>query len=220
MDLKMNKVYVCQVEGKRRQSEWGGDNVIYLHFEASCKLENTGRCNPVKGRSELETETIIWCFSETLLSCIILLNSSRPALHPWNPEWCGLSHLRYVYSWTYTHILSQSLFQEKKSFPIVHCTTGNVAVRCSVDHSDIYGSRCTFKCKLIFTVGDMRHNDTYLQNPEGWQNKSIKNTSTTDSGTWIGFYLEKNLTLLDLKTWLASKLPTFHVFPSYSLHKK
>lgn len=67
---------------------------------------------------------------------------------------------------------------KKKLFPIVHFTTGNVEVRCSVDHSDIYGSRCTFKCKLIFTVGNMRHNDTYLQNPKGRLNKSKKKSLT------------------------------------------
>lgn len=67
-------------------------------------------------------------------------------------------------------------------FPIVHFATGNVEVRCSVDHSDIYGSSCTFKCKLIFTVGDVRHNDTYLQNPEGLTLNKIKNNFlTTDT---------------------------------------
>lgn len=90
-------------------------------------------------------------------------------------------------------------FQEKKLFSIVHFTTGNVGVRCSVDHSDIYGSRCTFKCKLIFTVGSTRHNDTYLQNPKGSLNKSKRNFLTKYS-IWMGFYLNKNLTLLNLKT--------------------
>lgn len=118
MDLKMNKVYVCQVEGKRRQSEWGGDNVIYLHFEASFKLESAGRCNPMKGRSELETETIIWCFSETLLSCIILLNSSRPALHPWNRMvWALSSALRLLMD-IHTYPVTVPFSRKENHFPL------------------------------------------------------------------------------------------------------
>lgn len=111
----MNKIYVCQVEGKRRQSEWGGGSVIYLHCEASFKLEAKGRCNPVKGRSELETETIIWCFSETLLSCSIV------QYLPFSPETLrGAAFLICaVYLWTHTHILSQSPFSRKKNhFPL------------------------------------------------------------------------------------------------------
>ena len=45
-------------------------------FRGSVKLEmkvDGGECNPVKGRSELEAEMIIWYFAETLLSWVILL---------------------------------------------------------------------------------------------------------------------------------------------------
>lgn len=86
-----------------------------------------------------------------------------------NPDWCTFScptaHTHGDIGIYSCHQLSQ--WGKKILFPIVRFTTGNVEVRCSVDHSDIYGSRCTFKCKLIFTVGDVTHNDTYSQNPKG-----------------------------------------------------
>lgn len=168
VDLKINKIYVCQGERRESSEVKVEERIWYIHtLGPSVKLETKGKhseCNPVKGRSGLETETTIWYFSETLLSCIILLNSWRHALKPWVLQFflSGLHLLTDIY----TYFVTGCLFKKKKKkFPIVHFTTGNVEVRCSVDHSDIYGSRCTFKCKLIFTVGDMRHNDTYWQNP-------------------------------------------------------
>lgn len=176
VDLKMKKVYVCQVEGKKKQQSKGKIIWYSVTLKQSVQLETKGNwseCNSLKGRSELETETIIWYFSGTWLCCIVLLNSWRYAL---NPECCSFSHPCCTSSQTHTHTLSQSPFsrEKKKMVPIVHFTTGNVEVKCSVDHSDIYGSRFTFKCKLIFTIGNLRGNDTYFKNPKGRGNRAKK----------------------------------------------
>ena len=181
----------------------GEERIWYIFISRQrVKLDtmgNQGEGNPVEGRSELETETIIWHFPETLLSCIAFLTSWRHALKPtaFYPICATLTNI-------YTCSVTGPLFRKKELFSIVHFTTGNVEVRRSVDHSGIYGSRCTFKCKLIFTVGGMRHNNTDLQNPKSqiWT-RSKKIFLTTAYSTWIGFYLEKNLTLLSLKTRLA-----------------
>lgn len=179
VDSKIAKDYVCRVEGKRKQEVNEEERIWYsLTLRQRLKLEtkeNQGEYNPGKGRSELETERIIWNFSETL-SCIILLNRGRHALKPWVLQFLSESVL-YLLTDIYKYSVTGPLFKKEKSFPIVHFTTGNVEVRCSVDHSDIYRSRWTFKCKLIFTVGDLRHNDTYLQNPKGrlWTRSKKKN---------------------------------------------
>lgn len=102
--------------------EVNGEGRIWyiLALKPSVKLQtkgNQGECNPVKGRSELETETIIWYFSETLLACIILLNSWRHALKP-------LSAAAFSICATLTHghihiLCHKTPFQEKKNcFPL------------------------------------------------------------------------------------------------------
>lgn len=85
-----------------------------------------------------------------------------------DPECCSFPpSVLYLLTDISTYSVTDSLSQGKRKVSIVYLTTGNVEVRCSVEHSDIYGSRCAFKCKLIFAVGDMKHHDTYLQNPKG-----------------------------------------------------
>lgn len=67
----------------------------------------------MKGRSELETETIIRHFLETLLSCIVCSLGEDTHLNPLHfiPS---VLHLR-----TYTHALSQAPFSGKKNcFPL------------------------------------------------------------------------------------------------------
>lgn len=103
VDLKMKKVYVCQVEGKKKQQSKGKIIWYSVTLKQSVQLETKGNwseCNSLKGRSELETETIIWYFSGTWLCCIVLLNSWRYAL---NPECCSFSHPCCTSSQTHTH---------------------------------------------------------------------------------------------------------------------
>ena len=110
--------------GERRESSEVKveDRIWYIHtLGPSVKLETKGKrseCNPVKGRSELETETTIWYFSETLLSCIILLNSWRHALRPWVLQFflSGLHLLTDIY----THFVTGCLFKKKKK-KVSHC---------------------------------------------------------------------------------------------------
>lgn len=122
--------------------------------------------------------------------CRLVSSYSIVADRHLNSDGRSFSCLCSTHSWGQRHILCHelSLRGKKILFPIVHSPTGNVEVRCSVDHSDIYGSRCTFKCKLIFTVGDVTHNDTYLQNPKGqlWtRSKNIFLTADYSRRNWF-----------------------------------
>lgn len=120
-DLKINKAYVCQGEGRESSPVNGEERIRYiLTLRPNVKLHTKGiqgKCNPMKGRSELETETIIWYFSETLLSCIILLNSWRHALKP--PV---LQLFPVCATLTHAHIrilCHRTFFEEKKNcFPL------------------------------------------------------------------------------------------------------
>ena len=83
VDLKI--MFVCVKQMGREGSKVNGEEIIWYVFilRQSIKLETMGSWTEgslVKGRSELETEMIIWYVSATLLSSINLFTSWRHAL--------------------------------------------------------------------------------------------------------------------------------------------
>lgn len=84
--------------------------------------DTQGEWGPVKGRSELETETIIWYFffphkAVQKLCCLVSSCLIVGDMHL-NPYCCSFSCLCYKHSWTYTDTLWQAPFSRKNSFPL------------------------------------------------------------------------------------------------------
>lgn len=89
--------------------------------------DTQGEWGPVKGRSELETETIIWYFffphkAVQKLCCLVSSCLIVGDMHL-NPYCCSFSCLCYKHSWTYTDTLWQAPFSRKNI--VSHCTFYN-----------------------------------------------------------------------------------------------
>lgn len=79
-----------------------------------------------------------------------------------NPECCSFS---WLHTCTHCH---RSFLQKKKCYPIVHFTTGNVEVKMLSGPGWHLWVQMHIQMQADFHSRDVRHNDTYKQNPKHW----------------------------------------------------